>query len=337
MSSLLNTRSSNCNCKCTIDSLVYQIDIALPNLSFLFQDMGYRMHELRESDYFAIQNLLLSKVYKFKDALYFERKFVDDNEKEDLLQVCIGAQNLSDDLVLLGLGFLLISQIVDGKFDFHSKNYCTYKYEGNTNTWIDCLSTIQTWSSFEALLYIDCANSILTFNRERVLEKVNPIIDYDEYLLGLIEQFTNCYVIDEMDRNYIHIGGIPPYPLLGNVLFNIIIDDIDREIQSILPNLTYVRYQHKFFIPFAKVSQMNVNTSIIYKIFEKHQFRNLISKTAFKLKGGSETLDRGNDISFSYLEYDPFGLALCVDINKETYVNYNIYVNTEGKAIITKW
>lgn len=55
---------------------------------------------------------------------------------------------------------------------------------------------------------------------------------------------------------------------------------------------------------------MNVNTSLIYQIFEKHEFLNILSTTAFK---------GGNDISFCYREYDPFGLALCVDIKTDSF------------------
>lgn len=43
--------------------------------------------------------------------------------------------------------------------------------------------------------------------------------------------------------------GIPPLTFIAEILFNIILDDIDQKMEERLPKQKYARFQHEIFIP----------------------------------------------------------------------------------------
>lgn len=54
----------------------------------------------------------------------------------------------------------------------------------------------------DALLKLNCSNSINMFSRSRLIEKVRPIVHNDDNLVKLISSFCNLPIVDNMGRNF---------------------------------------------------------------------------------------------------------------------------------------
>lgn len=110
----------------------------------------------------------------------------------------------------------------------------------------------------EALLQLDCSKSVISFSRSRLIEKVRTIVHYDDNIVKLISSFCNLPIVDNMGRDFSHNSGVPPLTFIAEILFNIILDDIDQKIEDRLPNLKYARFQHEIFIPiFNKFNELD--------------------------------------------------------------------------------
>jgi len=115
-----------------------------------------------------------------------------------------------------------------------------------------------------AILFMDCSKSLPIYPKERILEKVYPLIHYDDDLYRLLESFCNLPILDEKGRDYSNKKGVPPLSNMNRVLFNIYLDDIDQEIEAQLPkNVIFVRFLEKYYL----LSKLK-DPSEIYKIGE---------------------------------------------------------------------
>lgn len=85
----------------------------------------------------------------------------------------------------------------------------------------------------------------------------------------MIKSIVNLPILDEAGRDFSSKTGAPMIPLLDDILFNMILDDIDQQIEKQLPELHYARYQHMMLIPLSQIHH-EYEVSIIhtlYKIF----------------------------------------------------------------------
>lgn len=120
----------------------------------------------------------------------------------------------------------------------------------------------------DALLKLNCSNSINMFSRSRLIEKVRPIVHNDDNLVKLISSFCNLPIVYNMGRNF----SIKTAPLtfIAEILFNIILDDIDQVvIEERFPKLKYARFQHSIFIPIFNKDKEQYYYNALNEIFNK--------------------------------------------------------------------
>lgn len=99
------------------------------------------------------------------------------------------------------------------------------------------------------------------------------------------ESFCNLPILSGTGKDYSQNKGIPPLKDIDNVLFNIILDDIDRDLEAEFPKMKYVRFQHIFLFPFTDLYDMYNCIGPINDIFLKNHFLTPITQIVFK--GGS--------------------------------------------------
>ena len=90
-----------------------------------------------------------------------------------------------------------------------------------------------------------------------------------------------------MGRDFSLNTGVPPLTLIAKILFNIILDDIDQEIEVRLPKLKYARYQDEIFIP---ISQKEKELYYYKALNEIKKKCNLLSPTLERAVRGGDPI-----------------------------------------------
>lgn len=91
----------------------------------------------------------------------------------------------------------------------------------------------------DAIIRLNCLKSISHISRVRLFLIIRSIANKDDNFVKLIKSFIELNVVDE-ERILSPIStneGIPPVRFISNVLFNIILSDIDMGIEKQLPKL----------------------------------------------------------------------------------------------------
>lgn len=83
-------------------------------------------------------------------------------------------------MVLGGLGGILVKELGQSSY-FRQSCYSSYRKDRSL---IHYLDTIQEWRDIDALLKLNCSNSINMFSRSRLIEKVRPIVHNDDNLVN---------------------------------------------------------------------------------------------------------------------------------------------------------
>lgn len=109
---------------------------------------------------------------------------------------------------------------------------------------------IQEWRDVDILLRIDCSNAMMTFSRSRLIELITYRIlnKKDNGFIDLISAFCNLPIYDIIGNDLSIDTGIPPVYYISEVLFNIVLTDIDHKMSERLPKLKYARYLHEIII-----------------------------------------------------------------------------------------
>lgn len=270
--------------RCDMNTLINEIDKAYASRKE--SDSSY---ELTKNDLEVIKMKLLTGNYTLSPL-----KLVLNSISPTAFVPFIDLEaSLEDSLVLSCLGIVLTREL--GQSSYFSKScYSTY----SDSKWLPhFFSEIENMNGLESLFYMDCSNSVNSISRERLLSKVFPILSYNKDLYRLIESFCNLPILSGEGKDYSLNKGIPPLKEIDNVLFNIILDDIDRDLEAELPTIQYVRFQHIFFFPFTDESDMNNCIGRINDILIKNDF--IYPNTQLLLKGGSSINIANCSISLS--------------------------------------
>ena len=185
----------------------------------------------------------------------------------------------ADEVIIGALGGILVKELGQSSY-FRQSCYSSYTKD---RTYFHYLDTIQEWREMEALIQLNCSNSITKFSRSRLIEKVHTIVHNDEGLVKLISSFCNISIINTTGNDCSVNTGVPPLTFIAEILFNIILDDIDREIEEQLPKLKYARFEHEIFIPIFHKEQYST-LEALNKIFDECNF--LLPTLQHAVRGG---------------------------------------------------
>lgn len=240
--------------KCSIQSLVFEINVVYA----LFKEKvdGYS----KELDILSIQNLLLSGNYHLS-PLCLVRSDDEFPRSNSIPMFLFDFTSLADHLVMCSLGGILIQELNHSSY---FRKSCYSAYNSSDRSYIHYINTIQEWVEMEALLILNCGKSITYFSRSRLIEKIRPIVNNDDNLVKLISSFTDLHVVDNKGRYLLSLkAGIPYIPFISEILFDIIMDDIDQTIEERLPKLKYARFLNEIFIPiFNKVNNIELYAAL---------------------------------------------------------------------------
>lgn len=152
-----------------------------------------------------------------------------------------------DCTVITSFAKMLINELRRSSY-FLESCYSTYR---DDKSYIDYMSTISNWKEISYLIRIDCLNSLMSLSRSRLLSKVKEIL-YDNHLFHIISSFCNIEILNSSGELVSHNSrGIPPLTFISDVLFNIYLDDLDRQIDEKYPCIKYVRYDSELIIAFS--------------------------------------------------------------------------------------
>lgn len=112
---------------------------------------------------------------------------------------------------------------------------------------IHFLAEITNWSNLQVLFFIDLSKFIKILCRERLLDKIKPLID-DQFILNLVNSFLHSPILDKKGINRAD-ERIPPVRFLRPVLFYYFLDEIDRNFVSKFPDWTFARFYHQMLVP----------------------------------------------------------------------------------------
>lgn len=110
-----------------------------------------------------------------------------------------------------------------------------------------------------------------------------------------------------MGRDFSLNTGVPPLTFIAEILFNIILDDIDQEIEKRLPKLKYARIQHEILIPIYYKDKEKSYYKALNEIFNEYNLLSPILERA--VRGGEPIPFSGgfiliNNEGKSQIEYD---------------------------------
>lgn len=146
----------------------------------------------------------------------------------------------------------------------------------------DFFATVAEWRDLVTIIHCNFANSLVEFSRERLLDKIHPIIQGNLDLFILIESFCNIPIYEESGRDHSKSTGIPAYYAIDTILFNIILDDIDRDMERKYPNIRYVRFQHRFLFGFSSLYESYIYTNKLNNLFLDNSFVSPTVEVAFR-------------------------------------------------------
>lgn len=260
---------------CDIPSLIYEIERSFYSNKYSASDSG-SVYELRDNDLEVMKEKLLSGNYTFSPLKLVRKNSPASDSAPFIIDI---EATLEDELVLHSLAVLLIIEIHQSPY-FSNSCYSSYSYEmkGMVNFFRD----IGNWNGLESILCMDSSESLVHFSRSRLLEKVKAIVHYNMDIYRLIESFCNLPILSETGIDFSKKTGIPPFKDLEDVLFNILLDDIDKDLDAALPKMKYVRYLHIYLFSFTDLYDMNNCIDPINEIFHQNHLIPPIMQVAFK-------------------------------------------------------
>ncbi len=151
-----------------------------------------------------------------------------------------------DDVVLGALEQILKTELV--KYSYLSSS-CYLSYQPH-NSCSHCRDTILGWKNLEGLCKLSFTHFKNNFSRARLIEKVRPIMKYDEDLMNLLSDACNMPVLyGHADVKLTYKNRIPSIPYLSDILFDLYLDYVDRKIEKELPDLQYARCHDEILYP----------------------------------------------------------------------------------------
>lgn len=133
---------------------------------------------------------------------------------------------MADELVICALGDILIQEMMYTSY-LHPKCYTLFTPGKSIDEYHNA---IREWRNIDMILRIDCSKAIVTFDRMKLIEKVISLVNHDDSFIRLVTSFCNLPILDSNGNDLSIKGGIPPVDFIGEVLFNIIISDIDKQV-----------------------------------------------------------------------------------------------------------
>lgn len=218
---------------CSIQSLVFEI---FEVYAFFRQKGDFPLSEV---DILHIQNALLSGNFHFSPL----RIVVETHSDSGSSRLLYLSPSPADDVVIGALGGILVKEL---RHSSYFRESCFSSYTKKASHYLE---RIQEWSEIEALLLINCSDSLTKFPRSLLIEKVQAIVHYDDGLVKLISSFCNLALLDNTGKDWSDKTGVPPLLFISSILFNIFLDEIDREIEEQLPKLKYARYEFEILVP----------------------------------------------------------------------------------------
>lgn len=155
----------------------------------------------------------------------------------------------SDIVVISAFIMTLIKSLTEDQTFFRKSCYNQYQTEEEYNQFLEA---ILQWKDIKHVFFMNCENSKSLFSRERVIEKIAPLVNSDKYLMTIIRSIVNIPILDQAGTDHSSKTGSPMIPILDEILFNIFLDDIDQKIEVQYPQLNYARYQHLMLIHIDK-------------------------------------------------------------------------------------
>ncbi|CAN8221509.1 unnamed protein product [Cochlearia groenlandica] len=151
----------------------------------------------------------------------------------------------SDLVVISAFIMVLINTIMKDPSFFRKSCINNYQH-GESSLNFD--PPIEKWKDVKNVLHLDLENEKYRFSKKRIIEKLAPLVNSEEYLMNLISSLVNIPILDQAGRDLSLKTGSPMIPLLDDILFNIYLDDIDQKIEDSLPELQL----DWFFLPMRK-------------------------------------------------------------------------------------
>lgn len=230
------TRSYCSNKEYSLYSLVFKLQEV--NSVFKTYDENY----LSEVGLLSIQNSLLFGSYSFS-PLRLVILYRDDPHGTNSTPSSFSIEPtvLEDKVVIGALGALLIEIFAASSY-FCKSCFSTYNNKGLDSV-APYHSRIQEWRGVEELLRLDCSCSCMTVPTSRLIEKVKTIMNNPQ-LIDLINRFCNLPIRDERGCLFSHNTCFPHMTFIGDILKNILLEEMDHVMKKQFPKLEYVRFQH---------------------------------------------------------------------------------------------
>lgn len=239
-------RSKLVNLKnCTLIQLTHEMD----RINKLASFSDVEDFSLDESTLLDIKKAVLSRKFKFtalnltfldKDQFVFsdkKRKSIPGLPK-DAISFYVDPK---EKLVMLALGVLLDKTFNECAL-FH---FSSFAYRINLSL-TDFFRTVGYWSNVELLMVANLSPSKLSHSH--LLHKLSTVVK-DRAIIDLLISFIDMSIFDKMGNDWATKKGLPPIPLLSDVLFNFYLDDLDRSFEVHFPFLKYARYNSHILIP----------------------------------------------------------------------------------------
>lgn len=122
----------------------------------------------------------------------------------------------------------------------------------------DYYNEIRGWGGLTGIMKINLSKSLFCVDRSRLIQKVAPLLLNHPYAVKLFTDFLNARIYNEDGPELVWLNrvleyrpstGIPPLKHLSRILFNILIDDIDKKLKERMPDFHYVRYNSEIVFP----------------------------------------------------------------------------------------
>lgn len=217
------------------ESLLNRLILDLNELHAIFMQQFNIKSPISENELFILQNSLMSGTFNFSPL-----RARESNSSE----TTVDATSMVDQFVIGALCSILIHELAKSSF-FHQKCYSTYLKDD----YFLLVDIIKEWRDLDSLLIVNCNHCVFKFSRSRLIDKILPILNYDDDFVKLISSFCSLQIIDDLGRDLSLKTGVPPMKMIAHILLNIILDDLDREIENKMPKLSFARYQDEILIP----------------------------------------------------------------------------------------
>lgn len=155
---------------------------------------------------------------------------------------------IEDNLVIAAFFLALILHLEDYPY-FRETSYDNYY-----STKLEVVEAYKKWNSLdkEDNLLFQLYPTKWLYSRSRLIEKMAPFVNSDKYLMSIIESIVNLPILDEAGKDYSSKKGSPFIPILDDVLFNIVLNDVDNSIEENLPQYKFIRLQSEIRVAIDK-------------------------------------------------------------------------------------